>query len=268
MSIPAADGRPGAAPPGGDSRARAAAMETIWRLAAAAFCHPTPEQQQALASGRFTAALSAAWQAVTGRPWPETPPSPDFAALEAGFIATFLHGRAGKPVASLLAGDHETLLAGLSRPVFMLNVAAFYRHFGLQAATADEGRTDEPDHLAAMLEFMTVLAHLEAGALGRGRDPSPYRRAQRDFLRRYLLPLLRCIGARVRPLPADALDPTLRRLVDHLPDWAEGLAIELESRVGRYRDPDTPATAAAGTAADGGPAAAAGTTVVEQNLWG
>ena len=110
---------------------------------------------------------------------------PDFAALEAGYITAFLHGPKGKPIASLLAGDHEHLLAGHARPVFMLNIAAFYRHFGLAAATEDEGRADEPDHLASLLEFMAVLAHLEARALSGGKDPSPYRRAQRDVLRRH-----------------------------------------------------------------------------------
>lgn len=244
------------APPAGDSAARAAAKETIWRLAAVAFGHPAPEFQKALESGAFHAALNDAWLAVTGRVWPRREPSADFAALESGYIAAFLHGPKGKPVASLLAGDHERLLAGEARPVFMLNVSAFYRHFGLQAAATDEGRADESDHLAGMLEFMAVLAHLEVQALHLNRDPVAYRRAQRDFLRRYLGPLLHVVADNLRGFPVETLDRTVGQLVGDLPDWADHQAAELEARVGRYRDPDT-ATAGRGA-----------TRVVDQNLWG
>ncbi len=250
--------------PAGDSAARAEAKETIWRLAAAALGHPAPELQRAFESGTFHAALNDAWFSVTGRTWPKSGPSADFAALESGYIAAFLHGPKGKPVASLLAGDHERLLAGQARPVFMLNISAFYRHFGLQAAAADEGRSDEPDHLASMLEFMAVLVHLEVQALRRDRDPAAYRRAQRDFLRRYLGPLLNVVAGCLRGCPDEALDATIRQLVGELPDWADHQAAELEARVGRYRDPDA-ASAARAEVAEGH---AAATRVVDQNLWG
>lgn len=260
MSVPRT--RP---PPGGDTPERAAAKRTIWRLAAAAVGHPGPELQAAIASGRFHQAFDAAWFAVTGRSWPRAAPSPDFATLEAGYIAAFLHGPNGKPIASLMAGDYERLLAGHARPVFMLNIAAFYRQFGLQAATADEGRADEPDHLASMLEFMAVLTHLEVQALGRGRDPSAGRRAQRDFLRRHLGPMLRAVAGGLRGRPVEDLDPTITRLVEELPDWAQGQSAELEARVGPYRDPDDATTLS--TRAEEGPATAA-SRVVDQNLWG
>ena len=260
MSAPRTHG-----PPAGDSAARAAAKETIWRLAAAALGHPAPELQKALENGTFHAALNDAWFAVTGRSWPKCGPSADFAALESGYIAAFLHGPKGKPVAPLLAGDHERLLAGHARPVFMLNISAFYRHFGLQASQADEGRADEPDHLASMLEFMAVLAHLEARALRRNRDPAAYRRAQRDFLRRYLGPLLHAVADCLRGWPVETLDETIRQLVRDLPGWADLQAAELEARVGRYRDPDAVATGRSDAVQGHGTAA---TRVVDQNLWG
>jgi len=217
-----------------------------------------------LKSGCFHSAFSQAWTIVTGHGWHRQPPSDDFPTLESGFIAAFLHGRKGKPVAPLLAGDYEHLLAGHTRPVFMLNISAFYRHFGLKAATADEGRADEPDHLASMLEFMAVLAHLEARALSRGHDPAPYRRAQRDFLHRYLVPLLKAVADRLRHSPSTALDPTLRQLVDELPAWAEGQAHELEARVGSYHTPDDQNAARSSV-----PAPVTGTRrTVDQNLWG
>ncbi|MEQ8654453.1 MAG: molecular chaperone TorD family protein [Kiloniellales bacterium] len=266
MSLPHIHGQ---ALPAGDSPERAAAKETLWRLSAAAFSHPNPELQEAFASGRFHQAFQEAWWALTRQAWPESPASPDFATLEAGYIIAFLHGRKGKPLASLLAGEYEALLAGHTRPVFMLNVTAFYRHFGLQAATQDEGHHDEPDHLASMLEFLAVLSHLEARALARDQDASPYRRAQRDFLRRHLLGLLQAIRERLREQDGLAdLDPTLRQLVLDLPDFAERLATELEARVGRYRDPD----AEAGSGRLAGQARPDARTdtgrVVDQDLWG
>lgn len=247
--------------PTGDSPARATARVTIWRLAAAAFGHPTAETQDALTSGRFHQAFNSAFMAVTGRPWPMAEPSRNLAELEAGYIAVFLHGAAGKPIASLLAGDYEHLLAGHSRPVFMLNIAAFYRHFGLRAATGDEGRADEPDHLVAMLELMSVLSHLEARALEQDRDAAPVCRAQRDFLSRHLAPLLDSIDERVRSLSSRALDPTLHQLCDELPYLARMQLAELEARVGAYRDRDA---ASPTLAAQSGQQA----RVVDQNLWG
>ena len=116
-----------------------------------------------------------------------------------------------------------------------------------------------------MLEFMAVLVHLEVGSLRRDRDPAAYRRAQRDFLRRYLGPLLQAVAEGLRGWPAEALDATVRQLIAELPDWADHQAAELEARVGRYHDPDA-GNAARAEAAEGRTTAA--TRVVDQNLWG
>lgn len=240
----------------GDSPHRARAKETIWRLAALAIGHPTPEFHAALVSGDFQAAFSDAWADVTGSAWPVTGTPQDYGAFEAGYISAFLHGRGGKPDASLLAGDHDHILAGLSRPVFMLNVAAFYKHFGLQAATTDEGKNDEPDHLASMLELMSVLCHLEARGLAAGKDVSGYRRAQRDFLGRYLGQMLDTVAGLLRQRPVSSLDPVIHQLIQDLGLWAESQRNELEVRVGPFRDPDAPT------------ARAANAEPVAQNLWG
>lgn len=245
--------------PMGNSPDRAAAKETLWRLAALALSHPAPEFHAAIASGEFHAAFDAAWARVTGRDWPRARPSADFAAFEAGFITAFLHGRRGKPVAPLLAGDHDAILAGLTRPVFMLNLTAFYKHFGLRAAMEDEGRQDEPDHLASMLEFMSVLCHLEAGALSRGGDAAPSRRAQRDFLCRYLKPSLGSVAGLLRRAQLRGLDPTVFQLVQDMADWSDSQITELEARVGPFRDPDAPKPAMAGIGR---------TETATQNLWG
>ena len=245
-----------ARPPMGDSPARARAKETLWRLAALSLGHPSREFHGAIASGEFQTAFSDAWADVTGAAWPSPGATGDFAAYEAGYIEAFLHGRGGKPTAALLAGDHEAILAGLTRPVFMLNLAAFYKHFGLKAATDDEGKNDEPDHLASMLELMAVLCHLEATALERGRDPDPYRRAQRDFLCRYLHQTLTTVAGLCRRHPVAGLDPTLAQLVQDIAEWGDRQITELEVRVGAFRDPDAPKPAR--MAAEPAP----------QNLWG
>ncbi len=110
----------------------------------------------------------------------------------------------------------------------------------LQAATGDEGKNDEPDHLACMLELMSVLCHLEARALSQGKDASGYRRAQRDFLCRYLGPTLDTVAGLLRRQPVELLDPTLAQLVQDISGWAEVQTNELEIRVGPFRDPDAP----------------------------
>lgn len=226
--------------PMSNSPARAQSKESIWRLLALGLAHPLPEFHSALVEGRFQEAFNSAWQCVTGRHWrPPTAPSSQ-TEFEAGYIHTFLHGHNGFPVASLMAGEYEQILSGLSRPVFMLNLSAFYRHFGLKVATADEGRQDEPDHLVTMAEFMAVLCMLEGRALVSGRDTSPYRRAQRDFLCRFLSPLLDRVEDQLRRNDDGKLDHCLRLMLKDVGDWAQQQISELAARVGPFRDLDAP----------------------------
>lgn len=229
--------------PMGDSPERARASIALFRLTAAALAHPVPELHQTLADGRFHQAFNEAWQAITGRPWPRSPCSRSFTDLEAGYIDIFMHGQRGEPRVHLLAGDYDSLRNGVTRPVFMLNIQAFYQHFGLQAATADEGRHEEPDHVATMLEFMAVLHHLEAQALERGADPSAYRRAQRDFLQRYLLPLADTIYKEVSLQRGGNLDANLIRIIEDLPIRLHQQLAELELRVGTGTNVSAPEAA-------------------------
>ena len=249
-------------PPAGDTPMRAQAKETLWRLLALAVSHPTPEFHEALAKGEYQEAFRTAWQQVSGRLWTGAPASETFEELEAGYIHCFLHGRGGRPLAPLLAGDHESILAGQTRPNFMLNITAFYKHFGLRAARDDEGRHDEPDHLAAMAEFMAVLCHLEARALGKGGDPSPYRRAQRDFLCRYLSTFLAKTSKPLTGGKATQLDPCILQVLADMAYWAEEQIAELEARIGPFRDPDAPRPAPTSSGQTETGAAAT------QNLWG
>lgn len=217
---------------------RLAARETLYRLAAALLSYPLAETQQALEDGRLHDTLDQAWQTLTAEPWPALEPSADLAALEVSYMATFIHGRRGKPRVPLVANAYDELLAGESPASHMLNVQAYYRHFGLQPALGDEGLTDEPDHLVAMLEFCALLCHLEAEALASDRDASPYRRAQRDFVARHLSPLLHVIKARHATENRHGLDATLTQLIETLPAWADSQRAELEAQVGPCPRPD------------------------------
>lgn len=227
--------------------ARAEARGAVYRLAAAALGYPLAETQQAFADGRFHQSLDEAWQRLDGEPWPRLAPSASLADLEVGYMATFVHGERGKPRVPLVANAYPELLAGLSPGSYLLNVQAFYRHFGLTAALGDEGHTDEPDHLVAMLEFCALLCHLERRALEGDADPAPYRRAQRDFLARCLGPLLHAVREHYAQQRDLGLDATLERLIQTLPDWADRQRLTLEAEVGPCPGPNgdrpTPDTA-------------------------
>lgn len=210
---------------------RLAAQETLYRLTAVLFGYPLEETQQALEDGRMHAALAPAWHTATGTEWPQLPASADLDALQIGYTGTFLQARRKLRI-PLVASAHETLLGGETPGNYLLNVLAFYRHFGLQTAQVDEGQADEPDHLVAMLEFCSLLCYLERRALIHEQDTSPYQRARRDFIARYLAPLLEAIKARYVELRNQNLDPTLAHLVHVLPDWAREQQAELSTRVG------------------------------------
>ena len=151
---------------------RLGAQETIYRLAAALFGYPLEETQRALEEGRIHAALAPAWQTATGQTWPSLPPSSDLDALQIGYTGTFLQARRKRRI-PLMASAHEELLGGETPGNYLLNVLAFYRHFGLQTAQADEGQAEEPDHLVAMLEFCSLLCFLERRALIHEQDTTP-----------------------------------------------------------------------------------------------
>ena len=64
----------------------------------------------------------------------------------------------------------------------MEEAVRFYNHFGL---TLSDSPREMPDHITTELEFLHFLAFREAEALQNGRDPGPFRRAQRDFAARH-----------------------------------------------------------------------------------
>ncbi|MBK1872550.1 MULTISPECIES: molecular chaperone TorD family protein [Marinobacter] len=210
----------------------AEARGAIYRLAAVALSYPMEETWEALTDGRLQEALNEAWQTLGGEPWPRFESSPTSQDLQVGYMATFVHGKRGKPRVPLVASAYDSLVGGLTPGAYLLNVQAFYTHFGLTAAVDDEGHKDQPDHLIAMLEFCALLCHLEVQALENQRDAAPYRRAQRDFLVRYLRPLLQTIRAKYAHENQHGLDANLAHLVKVLPDWTRTQQLALENQVG------------------------------------
>tara|TARA_R110002095_G_scaffold215192_1_gene208767 strand:+ start:694 stop:1437 length:744 start_codon:yes stop_codon:yes gene_type:complete len=215
----------------------AQARGTTYRLAAVTLGYPLEETWQALADGRLQEALNGAWQTLGGEPWPIFDVSASLHDLEVGYMATFIHGKRGKPRVPLVASAYDSLVGGQTPGTYMLNVQAFYTHFGLTAAVEDEGHKDEPDHLLAMLEFCALLCHFEAQALEHNRDAAPYRRAHRDFLARYLAPLLKAIRAGYAKESHHGLDLNLAHLVDVLSGWAHVQQLALERHVGSSPQP-------------------------------
>jgi len=101
-------------------------------------------------------------------------------------------------------------LYGGARMKVMEEAVRFYNHFGL---TLSETPRELPDHLATQLEFVHYLAYREAECLRDGRDPGPYRRAQRDFLERHLGSWIPKLCERLRDEKAL---PFFARLVERL----------------------------------------------------
>lgn len=74
-------------------------------------------------------------------------------------------------------------------------VTRFYEHFGAGLKESERGSSD---HLTTELEFMAYLSGKEADAIKRGKDPNPYRLAQRDFLVRHLSRWVKKVEQRVQ----------------------------------------------------------------------
>ncbi len=77
---------------------------------------------------------------------------------------------------------------GVERTGIMIEVAEFYKQFGLKMST-EEGRRELPDHILAELEFLHFLAFKEAQAR---KENTPdllkgYIHAQKDFLERHMV---------------------------------------------------------------------------------
>jgi len=85
----------------------------------------------------------------------------------------------------------------LTRRDILEELFRFYEHFDIKLS---EREKDYPDHLVAELEFMAFLLTKEADSKARGKDPGPYRHAQRDFLERHLNKWVPQLDERIRKI--------------------------------------------------------------------
>jgi len=161
----------------------AGARSRLYALLARAFRYPEGDSWAGLPQAMAEAASSL--------PYSLDAPVPQEAPRAEDYVHAFEVGGPYGPPCFIYEGEH-----GGGRLKVMEDVLRFYDHFGLQPAQED-GRRDRPDHLAAELEFMHALAFLEAKALEEGGDPTPYRRAQREFLRFHLADFAAAVASRL-----------------------------------------------------------------------
>ena len=164
----------------------ALARAQAYGLLARAFGRPDAELESEVNSGRFGAALQEALAildcaeaAALGAVLDGQPSDDD---LGADFMRLF------NPSLEANCPPYETEYTGahvFMRAQQLADVAGFYRAFGLKIASSFHER---PDHIAAELEFMQVLALKEARALARGERANAgiCRRAQARFLKEHL----------------------------------------------------------------------------------
>ncbi len=167
----------------------ASARSRLLQLLALAFCHPSEEFHRLLQDGSYAQALAGSVDDAQGNDLPLFAHPDRFEDFESGYIELFQMGRRGKPLVSLNAGDHDALNTETSRPEFLLRYSDWYRHFGLKTDEREDAN-QLPDHLVCQLEFLSWLAHLEDVASSDADLQVGYRRAQRDFIQRHLLPFL------------------------------------------------------------------------------
>jgi putative dimethyl sulfoxide reductase chaperone len=183
---------------------RADARSALYRLLAVSFNFPTLDFYKLVESGEFFATVRGI---VCVLPHLEAVQSPEyklngvkanFEEFCAEYVRLFDVGSGrGKPPCPLYGGEYPTR----PRLDVMEELVRFYGFFDLALSQQDR---ELPDHLSVELEFLHYLTFRESDAIDRGADPSPYQRAQADFIERHAgrwLPIMRRKLETQTPLP-------------------------------------------------------------------
>lgn len=166
-----------------------ATRSTLYRLLSESMKYPGTEFVEIIKDGTFFDGIQRVAEALpyslevdsdglAGGPLPEM----DQEDFEAEYIRVFDVGAGGPPCPL-----REGLYHG-NRMAVMEELVRFYNHFGLSTTKGEE--RELPDNLSTELEFMHYLTFKEVIALQHNQDPTPYLRAERDFLERHLAKFL------------------------------------------------------------------------------
>lgn len=166
-----------------DISKQANCLSGLYQLHALAFAHPVNELHERVVDRSLQQSFDRNLGMVGLAPANLPAINTDFSTYEADYISFFQVGHGGHPPCSLYAGDYN--IGPGNRGEQLLQLSQFYKHFGLKL-TEDEVERDQPDHLSCELEMMAYLAFRESEADDNGKDPIPYRLAQRDFLLHHL----------------------------------------------------------------------------------
>jgi DMSO reductase family type II enzyme chaperone len=183
---------------------RANARSALYRLLADSFNFPTLDFYKLVESGEFFATIRGIVRVL---PHLEAAPSleyklsgvtADFEEFCAEYVRLFDVGSGqGKPPCPLYGGEYPLR----PRLDVMEELVRFYGFFDLALSQQDR---ELPDHLSVELEFLHYLTFRESDAIERSADPSPYQRAQADFIERHAgrwLPIMRSKLETLTPLP-------------------------------------------------------------------
>ena len=170
----------------------------VYHLLSAAFRYPTDDFFEGLVGGKYRLALS---EALAISPYHDSLfekelleqmeeieallAQTNFEDYQVLFTETFEVGAPAPPCPPYEGSQRKSL----PRNAAMLQIMAFYKHFGLEM-DQQEGKRELPDHISVELEFLRFLAFKEAQAREADDDKellTGYMLAQSDFLRRHPL---------------------------------------------------------------------------------
>lgn len=204
----------------------------LYQLHSLAFAHPVHEFHERVVDNSLQKSFDQNLGLVGLAPANLPAISELFSEYESNYISLFQVGQGGHPPCSLYAGDYNIGLG--TRGEQLLHLSQFYKHCGLKLSEDEEER-DQPDHLICELEMMAFLAFREGEAEDNGKDPTPYRLAQRDFLVHHLDHWIPTMAQRAQDA-ATALDiepflPALAHALKDLVIWHRNrLSENLEGR--------------------------------------
>lgn len=209
-----------------------AARIQVYRLLAAAFRYPIDDFFENLVDGKCRVALS---ETLSMSSYHDSPfeeellklmekieaslAQMNFEDYEVLFAETFEVGAPAPPCPPYEGSQRKSL----PRNAAMLQISAFYKHFGLKM-DQKEGKRELPDHISAELEFLQFLTFKEAQARGENDEKDDkelltgYLLAQTDFLRRHPLRWISSFAnklAEIRPGEAPSLFAELTTLFLH-----------------------------------------------------